>query len=436
MKKKKLLSVLVAAAMSCSLFSAVPIVSQAEEDTEYPEYTCGDYIYNIFEEGTCDIRGYIGSDKDIDIPSELDGNTVVAIEGAFFENKDITSVTIPDSVWYIGWASFIRCTGLCNVDLGNGVSVLENLCFSDCDSLTSISLPASMTSSDAETSYPFQGCDSLKTVTIESGGVKIPATLFWGCSALENVKIPEGITKIEEFAFCGCSALKRIILPDSINVIEDRAFAECSSLKDIYDYNEKTEYTVNQFNQSVFYNSPSVIIHGYPGSNAEKYAKEQGIAFVPLTEEELDERAKEIVEDGKQMMYRLYNPNSGEHFYTSDSKEKDNLVTVGWAYEGTAWIAPASSNTPVYRLYNPNSSEHHYTMKSSEKDFLVGLGWNDEGIGWYSDDSQGTPLYRLYNPNATGDQEAGGHHYTKDTAERDRLIGLGWNDEGIGWYGV
>ena len=56
MKKKKLLSVLVAAAMSCSLFSAVPIVSQAEEDTEYPEYTCGDYIYNIFEEGTCDIR--------------------------------------------------------------------------------------------------------------------------------------------------------------------------------------------------------------------------------------------------------------------------------------------------------------------------------------------------------------------------------------------
>ena len=135
-------------------------------------------------------------------------------------------------------------------------------------------------------------------------------------------------------------------------------------------------------------------------------------------------------------MYRLYNKNSGEHFYTSDYEEQHNLVSLGWADEGTAWTAPAFSTTPVYRVYNPNSGEHHYTMNVSERNTLVSLGWNDEGIGWYSDDAQGTPLYHLYNPNATGQYEAGGHHYTKDTAERDRLIGLGWNDEGIGWYGV
>ena len=63
--------------------------------------------------------------------------------------------------------------------------------------------------------------------------------------------------------------------------------------------------------------------------------------------------------EGRVTMYRLYNPNSGEHFYTSNSIERDNLASAGWTSEGTAWMAPVSSNTPVYRVYNPNSGEHH-----------------------------------------------------------------------------
>ena len=134
-------------------------------------------------------------------------------------------------------------------------------------------------------------------------------------------------------------------------------------------------------------------------------------------------------------IYRLYDPNSGAHLFISNAAEKDNLVLIGWEYEGVAWTAPASSNIPVYRVYNPNSGEHHYTTNASEKDILVALGWKDEGIGWYSDENRGTPLYRLYNPNATGQYAAGAHHYTKDVKERDYLITAGWNDEGIGWYG-
>ena len=48
-------------------------------------------------------------------------------------------------------------------------------------------------------------------------------------------------------------------------------------------------------------------------------------------------------------MLRLYNPNSGEHFYTADTVEKDDLISKGWKYEGVGWIAPTKSNTPVYR---------------------------------------------------------------------------------------
>lgn len=132
-------------------------------------------------------------------------------------------------------------------------------------------------------------------------------------------------------------------------------------------------------------------------------------------------------------MYRFYNPNSGEHFYTANAVEGNTILAQGWKYEGIAWIAPVSSGRPVYRLYNPNVGDHHYTTDANEKNHLVSVGWNYEGIGWYSDELQTTTLYRLYNPNAAG---AGAHHYTMNVAERDNLTSLGWNYEGTAWYGL
>ena len=131
-------------------------------------------------------------------------------------------------------------------------------------------------------------------------------------------------------------------------------------------------------------------------------------------------------------MYRLYNPNSGEHFYTAKSKERDALVKVGWKYEGIGWYAPETSKTPVYRLYNENAGDHHYTMKKAERDALIKIGWKDEKIGWYSDDNEEVPLYRQYNPNAV----SGSHNYTTNKKENDALVKIGWIAEGIGWYGV
>lgn len=130
-------------------------------------------------------------------------------------------------------------------------------------------------------------------------------------------------------------------------------------------------------------------------------------------------------------MYRLYNPNSGEHFYTKDSNEKKHLVSVGWHDEGIGWIAPRAGEA-VYRLYNPNAGDHHYTLNASERDMLIRVGWNYEGIGWYSDPSQGVTLYRAYNPNAV----AGAHHYTTNLSEYNHLISIGWKPEGISWHGV
>lgn len=129
-------------------------------------------------------------------------------------------------------------------------------------------------------------------------------------------------------------------------------------------------------------------------------------------------------------MRRLYNPNSGEHFYTADFFETLTLLYAGWKDEGIGWVAPIQSNTPVYRLYNKNAGDHHYTMDQQERDALISAGWKDEGIGWYSDDFRARPLYRQYNRNA----KSGSHNYTTDMNEHRFLIKNGWKDEGIAWY--
>lgn len=141
---------------------------------------------------------------------------------------------------------------------------------------------------------------------------------------------------------------------------------------------------------------------------------------------------KNSAQNLKQPMYRLYNENSGEHFYTAREGEAEHLVSVGWDDEGIGWYAPATSKTPVYRLYNKNAGDHHYTANVKERNYLVKIGWNDEGIGWYSNDAENVPLYRQYNPNA----KAGAHNYTTSKAENNALVKAGWKEEGIGWYGV
>ena len=158
------------------------------------------------------------------------------------------------------------------------------------------------------------------------------------------------------------------------------------------------------------------------------------VCAIPASETMAESSKELIVSTGTEAvtMYRLYNPNSGEHFYTKDESEKAGLVEKGWNDEGIGWIAPVTSKTPVYRLYNANAGDHHYTLKEEEKDNLISAGWNFEGIGWYSDDEKAVPLYREYNPNAV----TGTHNYTTDKAEHDGLVAAGWHDEGIGWYAI
>ena len=169
----------------------------------------------------------------------------------------------------------------------------------------------------------------------------------------------------------------------------------------------------------------------YSGSNFDAFTSDQVRSKIAAYEKALDDGSALPKIDGYNAMFRLYNPNSGEHFYTASFAEKKALVSHGWSYEGFGWYAPAKSSQPVYRLYNPNSGDHHYTINPDERTHLVQVGWKDEGTGWYSEtEADAIPVYRQYNPNA---RKAGSHNYTTNKKEADGLVTRGWKDEGVGW---
>ena len=140
---------------------------------------------------------------------------------------------------------------------------------------------------------------------------------------------------------------------------------------------------------------------------------------------ELDEKVRQVVH-----MFRMYNPNTGEHFYTGSEVEKSNLVAVGWQYEGIGFTFPANTGDPVYRLFQPSTGEHLYTMDVAEKDKLMAEGWNYEGIAFNSAYDTEAVQHRLHNPNA----KVGAYHFTFSEEEMQNLIAAGWEYQGIGWY--
>ncbi|GAB2025804.1 hypothetical protein OfM1_18760 [Lactovum odontotermitis] len=126
-------------------------------------------------------------------------------------------------------------------------------------------------------------------------------------------------------------------------------------------------------------------------------------------------------------VYRVYNLNNGDHYYTASQYEAQSLVNSGWQYDGIAFYNSTSGGTPIYMLYNPNSGEHFITGSSFEANSLAAAGWNNQGVAWIAP-SSGLPVYRLYNPN-------GFHFWTTSAYEKDSLVAAGWHYEGVAFYG-
>ena len=117
---------------------------------------------------------------------------------------------IPNSVTCIGFGAFSYCSDLTSITIPNSVTSISNYAFWNCSSLTSITIPNSVTSLGGQ--QTFDGCKSLISVTLSNSLKDIPAWGFRGCTSLTSICIPSSVTTISINAFENCSSLKYICI--------------------------------------------------------------------------------------------------------------------------------------------------------------------------------------------------------------------------------
>ena len=192
--------------------------------------TYGDYKYTYNDDDTLTITAYNGSETSVDIPSEIKGSKVTAIGNkAFYSNKTIQQVNIPDTVLTIGEQVFYNCDYLNNVKLPENLTSLGYHAFASCDSLYNITLPASL---EIVGNAPFDA-SGLVTVEFEQGTTKICESTCSSARKLKYVYIPDSVTIIEKEAFSSCSSLEEIIIPGSVKTVSSGAFSYCYGLKTV-----------------------------------------------------------------------------------------------------------------------------------------------------------------------------------------------------------
>ena len=218
-----------------------------------------------------------GSDNEIDSNISPDDNGGVGIvrfksplteidERAFQAKENLSSITLPETVEYIGFNAFLGCSNLVTINLGSNVKRIEEGAFWNC-AFEAITLPEGLEWIGADA---FAGCANLTEITIpdsvESIGhdrygtfignpfldcysltqfngkyasddhlclIRDDELLVFASGALEGetYTIPEGVVRIQKWAFAE-TLIGHVVFPSSLRYIHDYAF-EGSSLVDV-----------------------------------------------------------------------------------------------------------------------------------------------------------------------------------------------------------
>lgn len=269
---KKLLKILLVLVISLPV-----IVFGTADNNPVSALISGDYAYELIDDNSVTIINYGGDEKNLTIPSKIDGKTVKKIGyGAFAECKSIetlvipetiitigdyafsqcsqlSKITIPDSVVALGQYSLAGCSSLTSVEIPNGISAIPYATFFDCTNLTDVVIPEGIKTIGgmvfgncralADINFPttltsiggnaFLNCTGLKSITVSKGVTSLGSGTFQGCLNLVEINLPNTLAVIGQSAFQDCISLESIVLPESVTGIGYAAFTGCSSLTDV-----------------------------------------------------------------------------------------------------------------------------------------------------------------------------------------------------------
>ncbi len=199
------------------------------------------YTYN----NTNYLFGYAGNDTQLTLPSDYNGQGYEIYKSAFRDCNKLTSVTIPDSVTSIGAGAFSDCRGLTSVTIGSGVTSIGNDAFYFCFKLVEVLNNSSLnivkgSENNGEVGY--------YALNVKNGGtseiVNNDGYLFYTYDNTNyllgyvgdetQLTLPSDYNgqgyEIYTEAFYKCTGLTSVTIPDSVTSIGGYAFADCTGL--------------------------------------------------------------------------------------------------------------------------------------------------------------------------------------------------------------
>lgn len=174
--KLRVLSAFLAVAMLLTLLPAAAFAAPAPES---------DFEYGA-SNGRAIIRKYKGAGGAVEIPATLGGYPVTGIKmQAFIECTSLKSVSMPESMTWIGDSAFAGCTGLKQVEFSPNLTTIGPNSFYSCNGLTSVVVPDKVTSIE---SLAFFGCLNLESITIPASVTTLDSTFVFGCTNLKKIE--------------------------------------------------------------------------------------------------------------------------------------------------------------------------------------------------------------------------------------------------------
>lgn len=377
--------------------------------------------------------------KQITLPAK-----VSAVDFSMFKDcVNLETVVLPDSVNSIEFQAFSGCTSLKNIQLPqHGIFISKNA-FSGCTSLESIRVYSDAEYRSFIDENAFYGCTALKTATVDARYISNNA--FGNCTALEEVIIDTEYSLLEKIcqsAFAGCGALKTVHIPGTVKTVENSAFSGCTSLTDVYYGGSEAGWkaVVIESNNDPLKNANIIYdatVHAIAVTNPvnglvkpDRLSGATGEVVTVTTVPDAGYRLKYIVVDGKRIYSNSFTI-TGPHTLTAVFEKTTSASSRYPAIPDEpdrSYVPQYTYTIDVYRLYNVKTAEHYYTRDAAERDRMVADGWNYEGVAFKAPGDDGVPVYRLYSPVSRY------HHYTYSKAEIHDMIDDGWIFKGFAWY--
>ena len=284
----------------------------------------------------------------------------------------------------------------------NGVMIIGDFAFFECEKLTSVIIPDSVTTIGK---YAFDGCENLTRVEFGSGIVTIGECAFEYCNNLEEIKLPQGLANILDDAFYGCSSVAEITVPGSVQNIGEDAFAKCDSLSKVV-----IENGVTSIGEYAFWENKSLFSVAIPGSV--KTISEGAFYYCPSFEQvELSEGIEEIGDYAFEdcLIKCVVIPSSVKSIgdfafgYSWDEENETHIKlydTVIYCYSETKGEEYAIENGftyYIYSTYKPTEEGNFWHYDSGKPAAWDGHVEHFSAVSFTGKSQEGRPLSYTYN---------------------------------------